>query len=158
MAETAVLPRIVAADHPSLDRDVGRFLDELRRERRFFGPSARANPKPFPSQIRSLGAPGGFRLAAVDGTTVIGLIKVDDAGEVSVAVDPRWRGRGVGTALGQAALERAIELGYGRLVLRSTRRSRAARGVGEALGCTVVDVERGRTDLIIDLASRRDIA
>jgi GNAT superfamily N-acetyltransferase len=158
MAETPTPPRIVAADHPSLDRDVDRFLDGLRREPRFFGPSARANPKPFPSQIRSLGDRDGFRLAAVEGTTVIGLIRVDEAGEVWIAVDAAWRGRGVGTTLGEAALARAIELGYGRLVLRSTRRSGAARGVGEALGCTVVEVARGRTDLIVDLASRRDIA
>jgi GNAT superfamily N-acetyltransferase len=145
----------IAADHPSLDRDVERFLAGLATEPRYFGPSAAANPKPFPSLIQALGARGGFRLAAVERGHVIGLVRVDERGHAFIAVAPDRRGAGIGTALGRAALDRAIGLGYTRIVLRASRRSRAARRVGEALGCTVVELDRGRTDLIVDLHDTR---
>ena len=45
--------------------------------------------------------------------------------------------------------------GYRRIVLRSTRRSRAARRVGEQLGCVVVERSHGRTDMILDPATIR---
>jgi GNAT superfamily N-acetyltransferase len=147
--------QIVAADHPSLDRDVEQFLARLAAEPRFFGPRASANPKPFPSLIRALGERGGFRLAAIECGRVIGLVRVDERGNAHIAVAADRRGTGVGTELGRAALERAISLDYGRIVLRSSRRSRAARRVGEALGCVVVDQDYGRTDLIVDLHSTR---
>jgi GNAT superfamily N-acetyltransferase len=85
-------------------------------------------------------------------------VRVDGAGDGAIAVASDRRGDGIGTALGRAALARAIDLHYTRLTLRSTHRSRAARRVGEALGCVVVDVGRGRTDLIVDLAAARRIA
>ncbi len=150
--------RVVAADHPALTRDVDEFLEGLRSEPRFFGPTARANPKPFPSLIEALGDRDGIRLAAIECGVVIGVIRIDAGGDVLMAVRADRRGDGVGTALGQVALRRAIDLGYRRLVMRSTQRSRAARRIGEALGCTVVDVGRGRTELIIDLAATSDIA
>lgn len=146
---------IIAADHPSRDREVARFLAGLASEPRYFGPSAAANPKPFPSLIQALGAHGGFRLAAIEGGHVIGLVRVDEHGHAFIAVVPERRGAGIGTALGRAALDRAIRLGYTRIVLRTSRRSRAARRVGTALGCTVVDQGRGRTDLIVDLHDSR---
>lgn len=142
---------IVAADHPALEGDVDRFIDELRAEPRYFGPSARTNPKPFPSLLASLRERGGFRLAVIECGRVVGLVRVDGAGEVAIAVAREYRGQGIGTRLGAAALDRAVSLNYRRLVIRSSRRSRAARRVGEALGCFVVDRERGRTDLIVDL-------
>ncbi len=147
--------QVIAADHPSLDRDVARFLAGLAREPRYFGPSAAANPKPFPSLIQSLGARGGFRLAAVECGRVIGLVRVDEHGHAYIAVVPERRGAGIGTALGRAALDRAIALGYTRIVLRTSRRSRAARKIGEALGCIVVEQGSGRTDLIVDLHDSR---
>jgi hypothetical protein len=104
--------QIVAADHPSLDREVAGFLAGLATEPRYFGPSAAANPKPFPSLIQALGANEGFRLAAVERGQMIGRVRVDPSG-------------------------------------------RAARRVGEALGCIVVDRGRGRTDLIVDLHDTR---
>ena len=150
--------RIVAADHPALDRDVDAFVDALRHEPRYFGPSARTNPKPFPSLVDALSERGGFRLAATEGAAVVGLVRVADDGNVAIAVRADRRGTGVGTELGQAALRRSIELGYRRLTLRSSRRSRAARRVGESLGCTVVHLDRGRTDLIVDLERATHIA
>ncbi len=146
---------IVAADHPALDRGAARFLTELSAERRYFGPSAAANPKPFPSLIRALAEPSGFRLAAVEAGRVVGLVRIDPHGHALIAVAADRRGHGIGTALGRAALERAIQLGFTRVVLRSTARSRAVRRVGEALGCVVVEHGRGRTDLIVDLHTTR---
>mgnify|MGYP000938174778 CR=1 FL=1 len=147
--------RIVAVDHPSLDREVARFLAELEAEPRYFGPSAATNPKPFPSLRAQLGQRGGVRLAAVECGRIVGLVRIDEHGAAHMAVVADRRGLGVGTLLGQAALERAIADGFSRIVLRTTRRSRAARRVGEALGCVVVEQDRGRTDLIVDLNARR---
>ncbi len=149
---------IVAVDHPSYGADIGRFLDTLRAESRYFGPSGRANPKPFPSLIAALGERGGFRIAAVECGRVVGLARVDGAGEMFMAVVADRRGRGIGTALGGACLERAAELHYRRIVMRTTRRSRAARRVAEQLGSLVVDHVHGRTDLILSPLGHRQLA
>jgi GNAT superfamily N-acetyltransferase len=147
----------VAAEHPSLDGEVAEFVAELRAERRFFGPSGSANPKPFPSLItelerNELERSGGFRLAAMSAGRVIGLVRVDEGGTVFIAVASDRRAQGVGTLLLTTALERAARLRYGRLVIRSSRRSRAVRRVGERLGCAVVDGDRGRTDVILSVS------
>lgn len=149
---------VAAADHPSLDRAVGDFIATLRAEQRFFGPSARTNPKPFPSLIAQLERPGGFRLAAMSAGNVIGLVRVDDDGSMSIAVASGRRGRGIGTSLLTNALERAAQLQYGRLVIRSSRRSHAIRRAGERLGCVVVDGERGRTDVILSVSESRRLS
>ncbi len=144
---------IVAADHPSLDGAVARFAGALRAETRYFGPTAAANPKPFPSLVERLSSHhGGFRIAAKLGADVIGMAGVDDHGDVLIAVAESERGRGVGTVLARAVVERARALGFTRLVLRSSRRSRAATALGAAMGFAVVDQGRGRIDLILDLA------
>lgn len=155
VSEPSAGVRVIAADHPVLDRVVDAFLEDLAREPRFFGPTAATNPKPFPSLIRSLRERGGFRLAATENGRMVGLVRVDRQGNAHLAVARERRGSGIGTMLGRAALDRAIQLGYTRITLRSTRRSRAARRVGEALGCIVVEQERGRTDLIVDLSPFR---
>jgi GNAT superfamily N-acetyltransferase len=144
---------IVAADHPSVHSELERYFGELRAERRFFGPSASANPKPFPSLIEALAERSGFRLVAFEHGRVIGAARVDPHGRLFLAVVPDRRGTGIGTLLGRAALERASALGFRRIVLRTTRRSRAARRVGEQLGCVVVELAHGRTDMILDPAS-----
>jgi GNAT superfamily N-acetyltransferase len=140
---------VVDAMHPSLDCELDRFLGALHDEPRFFGPSASANPKPFPSLIEALRGRRGFRLAAVECGRVIGIARVDEVGELFIAVVRERRGAGVGTALGRAAMERAARLGYRRIVLRPTRRSRAANRVGQQLGCAVVERSRGRTDIVL---------
>lgn len=142
---------VVAADHPSLVGDIDAFLDRLQREQRYFGPTGRANPKPFRSLIASLGKRGGFRMAAVECGRIVGLARVDGAGELFLAVGPEHRNRGIGTVLGGAMAERARDLHFTRLVLRSSRRSRAARRIGEQLGAVVIDHARGRTEFILDL-------
>ncbi|HUF98947.1 MAG TPA: GNAT family N-acetyltransferase, partial [Ilumatobacter sp.] len=143
--------RIVAADHPALDRDVDAFFGVLNAERRYFGPTASANPKPFPSLLRALMERDGFRLAAIECGHVVGLVRIDQHGEMHIAVLADFRGLGIGTLLGKAALDRAIALDYSRVVMRTTRRSKAARRAGEAMGCVVVENARGRTDLIAHL-------
>jgi GNAT superfamily N-acetyltransferase len=149
---------IAAADHPSLDGDVETFLGRLQAEERYFGPSARSNPKPSRSLISSLRAHGGFRMAAVECGQIIGLARIDGAGELFMAVDAEHRSRGLGIALGRAMAHRARHLHYTRIVMRSTKRSRAARRIGEELGCVVVEGHHGRTDFIIDLLSNEQIA
>ena len=47
-------------------------------------------------------------------------------------------------------VQRAAYLGHRRVVLRTTRRSGAARRVGEQLGGTVVERARGRADLVLE--------
>ncbi len=143
--------RIVAVEHPSLDGDVELFLDGLRSEQRYFGPTARANPKPFSSLIESLQRRTGFRLGVVECGRVVGLARVDRAGQMFIAGLPEHRGRGIGTLLGKAVLDRATQLGYQRISIRSTTRSRACHGIGAALGCAIRVGTRGRTDLIVDL-------
>lgn len=142
---------IAAVDHPSLSGDIAGFLDRLQAEHRYFGPSARSNPKPSRSLIASLHESDGFRLAAVECGKIVGLARVDASGELFMAVAAEHRGRGIGSALGREVARRARQLDYTRVVLRSTRRSRAARRIGEELGCIVVEGHHGRTDLIIDL-------
>jgi GNAT superfamily N-acetyltransferase len=143
--------QIVAADHPSLVGDIDDFLERLQREQRYFGPSARLNPKPSRSLIEDLRVRSGFKMAAVECGRIVGLARVDGGGDLKIAVATEHRGRGVGTRLGRAMTERARDLHYRRLVLRSTRRSRAARRIGEELGAVVVEVGRGRTEIIMDL-------
>lgn len=140
---------IVPADHPSLCDEIDRFLAELRSEPRYFGPSAKANPKPFPSLIEALREQDGFRLAAIDDGRVIGLCRIGRDGEFHVAVTSSRRGDGVGRDLARAALKRAAELRYPVVTARSTRRSRAMLRLCEQFGCTVIDLDRGRTELIL---------
>lgn len=140
---------VVAADHPSLDDQVATFIATIRDETRFFGPAARRNPKPFPSLLTALQGRDGFRLAAVDDGRITGLVRVDHGGGVHLAVVADRRGQGIGTELLSAAIARASRLHVGRLVLRSTQRSRAVRRLGDRLGCTIVDLGRGRVDLLL---------
>ena len=144
--------RITPADHPSLDGGVERFADEIRTEPRYFGRLDGTGPKPFPSLIaRVCSRESGFRIAALHEGRVVGLARVDDAGEVFVVVVADARGRGVGLALARALIDRARAHGCRRLVLRSSRRSRAAVALAESMGFVVVDLGRGRIELILDL-------
>lgn len=146
---------IVAADHPSLIDAREQFASELRAEQRFFGRSA-GNPKPFPSLISTLLAGEGARLAAMADGRIIGLACIQSDGEASVAVVEEWRGRGVASALLSAAIERARLTGHSMVFIRSSRRSRAVAAIGESLGGTVVDLGRGRIELIftVDVEER----
>lgn len=142
---------IVAADHPSLAGDIDRFLTLLQIERRYFGPTASSRPKPSRALLASLGRRGGFRMAVFVEGRVVGLARIDGAGELFLAVAPEYRGEGLGTELGRAMVERARQLHYTRLVIRSSHRSGTARRVGHELGCVVIDGDRGRTEFILDL-------
>jgi GNAT superfamily N-acetyltransferase len=150
---TIVAPTIAAADHPSLDDAVARFITDLRSETRYFGPSGRRNPKPFPSLLQELEQRGGFRLAAMTGTRVVGLVRVDEGGAVFIAVAADCRRNGIGALLLTAAIERSSVVLHRRLVIRSTHRSRAVRGLGERFGCTALDLGRGRIEIILPSAS-----
>jgi GNAT superfamily N-acetyltransferase len=146
---------IVAADHPSLIDARERFAAELRAEQRFFGRSV-GTPKPFPSLITKLLDGDGARLAAMVDGRIIGLACIQADGEASVAVVDQWRGRGVASALLGATIERARLIGRSMVFIRSSHRSRAVAAIGESLGGTVVDLGRGRIELIfsVDTAAR----
>jgi GNAT superfamily N-acetyltransferase len=141
---------VVDALHPSLDDELDRFFDELHDERRYFGPSASDNPKPFRSLVEALRRRDGITLAALQCGRVVGVARVDAGGELLIAVTVDRRGHGIGTTLGHAAVQRAACLGQRRVVLRTSRRHHAARRVGEHLGGTLVERTRGRTEFILD--------
>ena len=68
---------VIDALHPSLDDELDRFFDELRDERRYFGPSASDNPKPFRSLVEALRRRDGITLAALECGRVVGVARVD---------------------------------------------------------------------------------
>jgi GNAT superfamily N-acetyltransferase len=69
-----------------------------------------------------------------------------------VAVSLERRGQGVGTVLARSVVERARALGFVRLCLRSSRRSRAATSLATSMGFMVIERGAGRLDLVLDLA------
>ncbi len=140
------IPLIVALEHPSLNDAIDRFADELRSEQRFFGP--RAVPAPFPSLINRVVSTGGLRMGAMVDGRLIGMARVEHDGTTSIAVAADWRCRGVGGSLLAAAVRRAGDIGLGRVVLRSSRRSRSVTALGASVGATTVDQGGGRIDLI----------
>jgi GNAT superfamily N-acetyltransferase len=93
----------------------------------------------------------GFRIAALHEGRIVGLARVDDRGEVLVVVVAAARGRGVGLALAHAMVDRARADGVARLVLRSSRRSRAIVALAESVGFVAADVGLGRVELTLDL-------
>lgn len=149
---------IVVADHPSLVGDIGAFLGRLRREQRYFGPSARLNPKPSSSLIEALRDRGGFKMAAIECGQIVGLARIDCGGDLMIAIDAEHRGRGIGPVLCGAMATRARDLQYRRLVLRTTKRSRAAQRIGEELGAVVIERGRGRIEFIMDLTETEQTA
>jgi GNAT superfamily N-acetyltransferase len=147
-------PFVVAApDHPSLDGAIVRFCDGLRAEARWFGRRAADCAKPSPSLIRRLASmEPGLRLAAVLDGEIIGLARIDTSAqsgpELLVAVAAPWRRQGVALALGQAIVAQAHDAGIDRVVLHTSYRGSELRELGAALGFQVVDLGRGRLDLI----------
>ena len=141
---------VVDALQPSLDDELDRFFDELHDEPRYFGPSASENPKPFRSLVEALRRRDGIKLAAMECGRVVGVARVDSGGELLIAVTADRRGIGIGSTLGHAAVQRAAFLGQRRVVLRTSRRHRAARRVGERLGGTQVNSTKGKTEFIVE--------
>jgi GNAT superfamily N-acetyltransferase len=141
--------RIVHVDHPSFGNDIDRFLCELRNEPRFFGPTASTNPKPFPSLIEALRGRGGFRVAAVESGRIVGLARIDGSGELFIAVVGDRRRSGIGQRLAAAAFERAAELHYATVSIRSTRRSEAMHRLCQRFGSAAIDLGRGHVELIV---------
>jgi len=147
--------RLVAADHPCLAGATQRFADELRQERRFFGRQARDVCKPFPSAIAEVTRPDGIRLGLVEGDRVVALARVDAHGTATMAVVADRRRAGLGTRLLRAVVERAHGHGFDRIVMPASFRSASLVEVGTSLGATVVDLGRGRIDLIFDADAAR---
>lgn len=142
---------IVATQHPSLDDMFSDFLTELRAEPRYFGPTGRSNPKPFPSLIEGLADHGEIRLAALGCDRVVGACRVDSQGDVLLAVTRGRRRQGIATALLLAVVERAAHDGWTRLTIRASHRSTAIRKVAERLGAVAVEVGRGQVEMLLDV-------
>lgn len=136
-------------DHPCFGHDIDRFVHELRNEPRYFGPTASTNPKPFPSLIEALRGRGGFRVAAVESGRIVGMARIDGAGELFIAVVADRRSAGIGQALAAAALRRAAELHFTTVTARSTRRSQAMLRLGQQFGCALVEHGHGRVELLL---------
>lgn len=146
---------LVAADHPSLDGATQRFAEELRAERRYFGLGSRDVSKPYPSVISEVTRRDGFRLALLEGTRVVALARIDQSGTATMAVAADRRRSGLGTQLMQAIVERAHRSGYDRIVMPASFRSASLVELGASLGASVVDLGRGRIDLIFDAHAAR---
>jgi GNAT superfamily N-acetyltransferase len=144
---------IAAGEHPSLTSDLGPFVAELAAEQRYFGPTGRCTPKASRALITNLAAPGGFRVLAMADQHVVGAVRVDEDGELFVAVLATHRGLGIGYCLAEAAIARATRLGHRSIVLRTTRRARAALRLGERLDGTVFDTGRGAIEVVVDLST-----
>jgi GNAT superfamily N-acetyltransferase len=147
--------RLVAADHPCLDGATQRFAEELRAERRYFGLGARDVSKPFPSVIAEVTRRDGFRMALVADRRVVALARIDHLGRAMMAVAADRRRSGLGTQLMQALVERAHASGFDRIVMPASFRSASLVELGETLGASVVDLGRGRIDLIFDAHAAR---
>ncbi len=147
--------RLVAADHPCLAGATQRFGQELRRERRFFGSQARDVSKPFPSAISEVTRSDGFRMALVEGDRVVALARIDAHGTATMAVVADRRRAGLGTRLLRDVVDRAHRNGFDRIVMPASFRSASLVEVGTSLGATVVDLGRGRVDLIFDAHAAR---
>jgi GNAT superfamily N-acetyltransferase len=146
---------VVALAHPSLERAVTAFSEQLTSEQRFFGTAA---PKLPSSSLEHLTTQGGIRLGVMVGHRLVGMSRVEDDGSAVIAVVQPWRGHGVGRQLLGSTLERAATLGHERVTFRSCWRSRAFIGLAESTGATVVDHGRGRIDLIFALERCTHIA
>jgi GNAT superfamily N-acetyltransferase len=153
--DAAVSPSFVisALGHPSLAGALERFTEELRSEPRYFGQRGNAARKPTPSLIRRLREPApGVSLAAVVDGRVIGVARIDAAAptgaELLIAVIESWRGRGVATALGTQVVARAATQGCHRILLHTTVRAPQVRALGATLGFDLVEIDRGRVDLV----------
>ena len=143
---------VAATGHPSMDGAVDACCDVLRAECRWSGRRAALAATPSSRLVDRLATAPGIRLAAVRDGAVIGLACVDvDApggAELLVAVVAAWRGRGVALELGREIVARAHAAGIPRIVMRTSYRSAEQRELGASLGFQVVDLGRGRLDLV----------
>ena len=152
---------IASPDNPSVAPTIraatDRFREAVRAEQRFFGRRSPTGPKPLPSLIRRLiHADPAVRVVAVAGDEVVGMTTIELAApagpELLLAVAEPWRGRGVATELTRAVLVAARERDVPRLVVRTSRRVPALIALGRAMGAVVTEGDRGRIDLILELA------
>lgn len=111
-----------------------------------------------------LGHGGEILIAEADGRVVGGcaLLRGEDGSFelAKMAVDPSMRGRGVGRALGEAAIERARTLGAPRVELLSNTTLAPAIALYRSLGFVEAplppnDYERANIKMVLDLRSTR---
>lgn len=148
-------PYVVAINHPSLISLVQPFVDELRQESRRFGGADAANPKPFPSLVRSVVDPTRHRFGVMTDVGLVGMASLSGDGEISIAVAKPHRGVGHGTLLLASMIGVAERAEFARLSMTSNRGSRPIERLGDRLGWTVTSARSGTIELILDLPRRR---
>jgi GNAT superfamily N-acetyltransferase len=145
---------IIGADHPSLHEALEEF-DAAIGELHCLDPAPFRAPTSDPQFRRSTSLSesfSGFRFAAMLNGRIIAAAKVDENGDLSIAVLPAFRGQGVATQLSVACVARARLHGYHRLTMRSSHRSQRAREVSVAERVLLLDRGKGRIDLMLDYA------
>jgi ribosomal protein S18 acetylase RimI-like enzyme len=118
---------ILVASYGAVDPELGGYADELR-------------------DVATRAAAAEV-LVAADAADVVGTLTYvpgpgpyaewddpDAAGIRMLAVDPRWQGRGIGSALVEACVERAQAAGRARIRLHTTDRMTAAQRMYKRLG------------------------
>jgi GNAT superfamily N-acetyltransferase len=146
---------VVALAHPSLEVAVAVFARQMRCEQRFFGTAAPKLPR---SSLENLTTQGGIRLGVMVDHRLVAMSRVDHDGSAIIAVVQQHRGRGIGRQLLQTTLRRAARHGHRCVTFRSSRRSKAFIRLAESTGATVVDHDRGCTELIFAVDHATDIS
>lgn len=148
-------PYVVAIDHPSLQLLVTPFVDELRSETRRFDRRGRANPKPFPSLVAKVTDVERRRFGVIEHERLVGMASLSRDGEVAVAIAAPHRGRGLGSMLLTHVAGRAVALGYRRLMMESSRRSKPVAALAVRQGWDSFELGLGRVELVLDLQHTR---
>lgn len=146
---------VVAINHPSLVCLVQPFVEELRRESRRFGGADATNPKPFPSLVRSVVDPSRHRFGVMTAEGLVGMASLSAGGEISMAIAQPHRGAGHGTLLLASVIAVAERAEFASVTMTANQRSRPIERLGQRLGWTVVNAERGTVELVLDLPRRR---
>jgi L-amino acid N-acyltransferase YncA len=143
---------------PSDRSAVASFIERIPDGDRTFFKEDVGDPETVDRWMR----PGAARSVAVDGGVVIGYVAVvalqgwsAHVGEVRLIVDPDRRGRGIGRALAQYAVQEALRLGLTKMVVEVIADQEATIGLFRSHGfqpeALLADHVRDQTGALRDL-------
>jgi ribosomal protein S18 acetylase RimI-like enzyme len=146
--------RIEPADRPALEA----FLDRIPDADRTFLKEDVGDP----AVVAAWARPADARSIALEHGAVLGYLALiplhgwsSHVGEVRIVVDPAQRGRGIGRALARHAVQEALALGLGKMVVEVIADQEALiamfRGLGFEPEALLVDHVRDRTGALRDL-------
>ncbi len=145
---TATAPFLVALAHPSAQRAVEAFAEELRREPRLFGS---APPKLGAATRAQLVDAKGIRIGMMESGRIIAMVRIDPVGGTVLAVVPEWRGKGIGRRMLSEAVHRAAAFGHQRVIMHCSQRCAALVHIAQDAGARVVDCGVDGVDVIFSL-------